>query len=225
MEELLSRDGSRHVTNEVANTVSHLAAGCFALLGSVLLIVQAAGARKVWSIVAFSVYGLALTSLFTFSTLHHGLNLSPRANRTLRTFDYASIFALIGGTVTPISLILYRNPYGWSVLGVVWAIAALGITLRAVFDSLPKYITNTMFIVLGWLPAVLVLIGGVSLPLGALVLLVLGGLLYSGGFAMYVLERPNPRPGIFGFHEIWHITVALAALCHYLFMYIYVLPK
>lgn len=225
MDEVRSRDGSRHVTNEVVNTVSHLAAGCLALLGSVLLIVQSASNQKIWSIVAFSVYGLGLVSMFTFSTLHHGLNGSQRVNRTMRTFDYISIFALIGGTVTPISLILYRNIYGWSVLGVVWAIAALGITLRSVHHALPKHITNTLFIVLGWLPAVLVLIGGASLPIGALILLALGGLLYSGGFVLFVIEKPNPWPGIFGFHEMWHVTVALAALCHYLFMYLYVLPK
>jgi hemolysin III len=225
MEELLSRDGSRHVTNEVINTVSHLAAACFALLGSVLLIAQASVHSKPWSIAAFSIYGASLVALFTFSTLHHGLNGSKRVNSLLRTLDYAAIFALIGGTVTPISLILYRNIYGWSIFGVVWAIAALGITLRAVHHALPKHITNTLFIVLGWLPAVLVLVGGTSLPFGALALLGVGGVLYSGGFVLFVAERPNPKPGVFGFHEIWHILVALAATSHYLFMYWYVLPK
>jgi hemolysin III len=221
----LSRDGSKHVTNEIINTVSHLAAACFALLGSVLLVTQASAASKPWSIAAFSIYGLSLVALFTFSTLHHGLNSTPRANQLLRTLDYASIFTLIGGTVTPIALILYRNIYGWSVFGVVWAIAILGIVLRVVHHTLPKHITNTLFIVLGWLPAILVLVGGVALPLGALALLGAGGLLYSGGFVLFVAEKPNPKPGVFGFHEIWHILVALAALCHYLFMYIYVLPK
>jgi hemolysin III len=120
---------------------------------------------------------------------------------------------------------LYRNVYGWSVFGVVWAIAALGITLRVVHHALPKYITNTLFIVLGWLPAVLVLVGGTSLPWGALALLGAGGLLYSVGFVLFVAEKPNPLPGRFGFHEIWHIVVALAATSHYLFMYWYVLPK
>ena len=224
MEEL-SRDGSKHVTDEVVNTVSHLAAACFALLGSVLLVAQASAAGKPWSIVAFSIYGVSLVGLFTLSTLHHGLDGSERVNRLFRTLDYSSIFTLIGGTVTPITLILYRDVVGWSVFSVVWAIAALGITLRAVHHTLPKYITNTLFIVLGWLPAVLVLAAGTSLPLPALALLAVGGLLYSGGFVLFVIEKPNPKPGLFGFHEIWHIIVALAALCHFLFMYIYLLPK
>lgn len=222
---LHSRDGSKHVTNEVANTVTHLAAACFALLGSVLLVARASAESKPWSIAAFSIYGVSLVGMFTLSTLHHGLNSSEKVNRLFRTLDYASIFALIGGTVTPIALILYRNVYGWSVFGVVWAIAALGITLRAVHHALPKYITNTLFIVLGWLPATLVLVGGTSLPWGGLALLGLGGVLYSVGFVLFVVEKPNPLPGRFGFHEIWHVMVALAAACHYLFMYWYVLPK
>lgn len=221
----LSRDGSQHVTDEVINTVTHLVAACLALLGSVLLIVQAASQHKPWSIVAFSIYGFSLVFLFTMSTLHHGLQASERVNRVFRTLDYSAIFGLIGGTVTPICLVLYRNIYGWSVFGVVWALAALGITLRAVWHQLPRHITNTLFIVLGWLPVPLVLIGGTALPAGALALLVLGGMLYTAGFVLYVSERPNPLPGKFGFHELWHIVVMLAAACHYLFMYWYVLPK
>jgi hemolysin III len=223
--EPLSRDGSRHVTDETINTATHLAAGCFALFGSILLIAQSIQADKIWNTIGFIVYGLALVSLFTFSTLHHGLNLSERTNRLMRTFDYLSIFVLIGGTVTPIVLVLYRNLFGWAVLAVVWAIIALGITLRATFHDLPKYITSTLFIVLGWLPALLVVIGGADLAPYAIALLAAGGFLYTTGLVLFAMEWPNPLPGKFGFHEIWHIMVALAAFCHYMFMYFFVLPK
>jgi hemolysin III len=224
MSQQLSRDGSTHVTDETINTATHLAAGCFALFGTVLLLVSAAQDEKIWHLVGFTIYGLSLLSLFTFSTLHHGLNLSAKTNRILKTFDYLSIFGLIGGTVTPIVLVLYRNPFGWSVLAVTWAIIALGITLRAVFHTLPKHITSTLFIVLGWLPALLLVFGGTELPGFAIALLAAGGLLYSGGLVLFSLEWPNPWPGKFGFHELWHIIVALAALCHFMFMYLYVLP-
>jgi hemolysin III len=225
MQETLSRDGSRHVTDEVINTATHLAAGCFALLGTVLLVGRALQQSKYLAAAAFLVYGLSLLCLFTFSTLHHGLNGSDKLNRILRTFDYLSIFGLIGGTVTPLVVVLYPNIYGWSVLAVVWAIIGLGITLRAVFHSLPKYFTSTLFIVLGWLPALLILIGGTTLSVPAIALLALGGLLYSGGLVLFALEWPNPIPGKFGFHEIWHVIVAVAALCHFMFMYLYVLPS
>lgn len=224
MPRLLSKDGSVHVTNERINTITSMVGGCFALLGSVLLIAEASVRATPWHIVGFSIYGLSLVSLFVFSTLHHGLHSTPKVNEILRTFDYLSIFFLIGGTVTPLVLVLYRSVFGWSVLGVVWALITLGISLRASLPHLPKYVTNTLFIVLGWLP--IVLIGaGAHLPIGALVLMATGGIIYSAGFVLFIIEKPNIRPGIFGFHELWHCLVIAAAACHYFLMYFYVLPR
>ncbi len=219
----LSKDGSVHVTNERFNTVSHLFGACFALLGAGLLITQAAEQGDPWKIVGMSVYGASLIMLFTTSSLHHGLDGSPRLNEALRTLDYDSVFFLIAGTITPLVLVLVRNTYGWTVLGAVWAIAVLGIVLRSVWRRVPKYITNTLYITLGWLTVAL--IGGdVTLPIGALVLMAAGGLIYSVGFVVFVIEKPNVRPGVFGFHELWHLMVLIAAALHYLLMYFYVLP-
>lgn len=218
-----SRDGSVHVTDERFNAMSHLFGACFALVGAALLISQAAAQGDPWKIVGLSVYGLSLVSLFVFSSLHHGLDGSPRLNAVLRTLDYDSVFFLIAGTVTPLVLVLFRNTYGWTVFGAVWAIAVLGIVLRSVWRQLPKHVTNTLYISLGWL-TVLLVGADVSLPLGALALMAAGGLVYSAGFVIFVIEKPNPRPGVFGFHETWHLLVMVAALLHYLLMYFYVLP-
>ncbi|MGC1207886.1 MAG: hemolysin III family protein [Ornithinimicrobium sp.] len=219
----LSKDGSVHVTNERFNTVSHLFGACFALLGAGLLISQAAVQGDPWKIVGMSIYGLSLVMLFTTSSLHHGLDSSPRVNEALRTLDYDSVFFLIAGTVTPLVLVLVRNTYGWTVFGAVWAIAISGIVLRSVWRRVPKCITNTLYISLGWLTVALIG-GGVSLPLGALALMAAGGLIYSVGFVIFVIEKPNPRPGVFGFHEVWHAMVLVAAFLHYLMVYFYVLP-
>ncbi len=220
---LRSRDGSVHVTDERFNTVSHLFASCFALVGVALLISQASTQGDPWKIVGFSVYGLSVVTLFVSSTLHHALDRSPRANEVLRTLDYDSVFLLIAGSVTPIVLVLFRTTYGWTVLGAVWLIAALGIVLRSLVRHLPKYLTNTLYISLGWVTVVLAGAGS-ALPLGALLLMASGGLVYSAGFVVFVIERPNPWPGVFGFHEIWHVMVIVAAVLHYLLMYRYVLP-
>lgn len=219
----LSKDGSVHVTDERINTVSHLAATCFALVGSALLISQASDQGDPWKIVGFSVYGFCVIMLFGSSTLHHGLDRGPRVNEVLRTLDYDSVFLLIAGSVTPLVLVLFRNTYGTTVLSVVWAIAIGGIVLRSLVRDLPKYVTNTLFIVLGWMPVLLVG-AGVDLPFGAYALMAAGGLAYSIGFVIFVVERPNPVPGVLGFHEIWHVIVVVAALLHYLLMYFYVLP-
>ncbi len=218
-----SRDGSVHVTDERINTISHLAAACFALVGAALLVVQAAALGDPWKIVGFAVYGLSVVTLFAASALHHGLDHSPRVNEVLRTLDYDSVFFLIAGSVTPLVLVLFRNPYGWTVLGAVWLIAVAGIVLRSLVRQLPKYVTNTLYITLGWVPVLLVGAGG-SLPVGAYALMAAGGLVYSVGFVIFVVERPNPWPGVLGFHEIWHLLVVLAAALHYLLMFWYVLP-
>ncbi len=219
----MSKDGSVHVTNERFNTISHLFGACFALLGAGLLISQAAVQGDPWKIVGMSVYGASLVMLFTTSSLHHGLDSTPRVNEALRTLDYVSVFLLIAGTVTPLTLVLVRNTFGWTVLGAVWAIAIIGIVLRSVWRRVPKYITNTLYISLGWLTVALTG-AGISLPIGALALMAAGGLVYSAGFVIFVIERPNLRPGIFGFHELWHFLVLVAAALHYLMIYFYVLP-
>jgi hemolysin III len=211
------------VTDERINTISHLFGACLALVGAGLLISQAAAQGDPWKIVGVSVYGLSLVSLFVCSTLHHGLDGSPRLNEVLRTLDYDSVFLLIAGTVTPLVLVLFRNVYGWTVFGTVWTIAVIGIVLRSVWRRVPKYVTNTLYISMGWL-TVLLVGANVALPLGALALMAAGGLVYSAGFVIFVIERPNPWPGVFGFHELWHVLVVVAAVLHYLLMYFYVLP-
>lgn len=218
-----SRDGSIHVTDERFNTASHLFGACVALAGAALLIAQAAAQAQPWKIVGMSLYGLSLVSLFVFSTLHHGLDRGPRVNEVLRTLDYDSVFFLIAGTVTPLVLVLFRTLYGWAVLGAVWVIAVLGIVLRSVWRHVPKYVTNTLYIALGWL-TVLLVGADVTVQPGALVLMAAGGLVYTAGFVVFVIEKPNPRPGVFGFHELWHALVVVAALLHYLLIYLYVLP-
>jgi len=219
----LSRDGSVHVTDERFNAISHLGAACFALVGAGLLIAQASVQGDPWKIVALGIYGLSLVALFASSALHHALDGSPRLNAVLRTLDYDSVFLLIAGSLTPLVLVLFRNVYGWAVLGGVWVIAIAGIVLRSVWRQIPKYVTNTLYIALGWM-TVLLLGAASNLPVGALVLMAAGGAVYSIGFVIFVIEKPNPWPGVFGFHELWHLLVIIGALLHYLLIYLYVLP-
>lgn len=218
-----SRDGSIHVTDERFNTASHLVGACFALVGSGLLVAQASVEGDPWKIVGLAVYGLSAILLFVASALHHGIDGSPRVNSVLRTLDYDSVFFLIAGTVTPLVLVLFRSMFGWAILGGVWTIAVLGIVLRSVWREVPKYITNTLYIALGWVTALLAVAAG-DVPAGALALMAAGGVVYSAGFVVFVIEKPNPWPGVFGFHEVWHVLVVVAGLLFFLLMYLYVLP-
>ena len=125
MQSKLSKDGSIHVTDEKINTISHLAAAIFSILGAVLLIVQSSAKANPWAIVSFSIYGVSLVGVFFASALHHGVNSNEPIEAFLRQIDYIAIFPLIAGTFTPICLILYRTIIGWSIFGVIWALAGI----------------------------------------------------------------------------------------------------
>ena len=219
-----SKDGSVHVTDEVINTMTHMSGAIFSLLGMVLLIVLSAQSGKVWSIVAFSIYGGSLVLLFLASTFHHGLDLSEKWNGFFRLFDYLAIFFLIAGTYTPLCLIPVRDAWSWSIFGVVWGLAALGITLKSVFPNLPKWATNTLYICMGWVGVVQVVRTIPLIGTEGFLLILIGGVLYTAGAVIFYIEKPNPLPEKFGFHEIWHLLVLAAAIAHYAFMYFVLLP-
>lgn len=220
----LSKDGSIHVTDEVINTITHTAGAIFSLLGLVLLVVLSSIQGKVWHIVGFSIYGFSLFTLFLASAFHHGINSTEKINEFFRLFDYLSIFTLIAGTYTPLCIIFSRDGWGWSVFGVVWALAGAGIAIKAVFPSIPKWFTNTLYVCMGWVGAFLVFHVYNQITLNGLILIIAGGVLYSIGAVIFYIEKPNPVPGKFGFHEIWHLFVLAGALTHFAFMFFIALP-
>ncbi|MDC7226678.1 MAG: hemolysin III family protein [Spirochaetales bacterium] len=220
----LSKDGSIHVTDEIFNTISHTAGAIFSLLGMVLLITLSATQGKIWHVVGFSIYGASLFTLFLASAFHHGINSSDRLNSFFRLFDYLSIFTLIAGTYTPLCLIFSRDAWGWSVFGVVWALAAAGITIKSIFPTLPKWFTNTLYVCMGWVGVVLIFHVLPAITLTGLLYLLIGGVFYSVGAVIFYIEKPNPVPGKFGFHEIWHLFVLAGALVHFAFMFFIALP-
>jgi hemolysin III len=219
-----SKDGSVHVTDEIINTATHMVGGFFALFGTALLIVSAAGEGKVWHVVSFAVYGVSLISLFVASSLHHGVNLSKRLNDVFRLFDYIAIYLLIAGTYTPLCLVVQRNKWGWTLFGVVWALTAIGITIKSIYPELPRWVSNTFYIGIGWVGAILIVRSIPIIGWGGFALILAGGVVYTVGAMIFYFERPNPVPGKFGFHEIWHLFVLTGAVLHYLFMYFIVLP-
>uniref|UniRef100_A0A7S2IBF5 Hemolysin III n=1 Tax=Helicotheca tamesis TaxID=374047 RepID=A0A7S2IBF5_9STRA len=222
----LSRDGSPHATDEVINASSHLAASMFSLLGSVLLIAESSAQGAPWKIVSFAIYGASLIFLFVASTLHHSIIGSPELVQFLRMIDYFAIYPLIAGTFTPLCLVFYNNSViGWSFVAVVWFLSGVGMLLTVqMFQKLPKWLSMTFYITIGWIGAFMAkwlmpVIGAEGMGV-----FVLGGVLYTVGGAIYSAEKPNPIPGKFGFHEIWHIFVILAAATHWCLMYFFVLP-
>jgi len=222
----LSRDGSLHVTDEVINGATHLAASMLSLLGTALLVSESSRRGEPWKIVGFSIYGASLLFLFAASTLHHSIRGSKKIELRLRILDYIAIYPLIAGTLTPICLVFFNNTsVGWTFFAVIWSLAIAGITLTiCAFEKMPKWLSMTLYISQGWLAAFMTFWLYSVIDIVGLILMVVGGIFYFIGGWVYSTEYPNPYPGIFGFHEIWHLFVMVAAACHWCMMYFYVLP-
>ncbi len=224
MKKQLSKDGSIHVTDEFYNTLISGLGALFATLSVILLISQARYLHGPRHIIGFFIYGMTLITMFTTSALHHGVNGSDRTNHLLRQFDYFAIFVMIAGTFTPFCLILLQNSFGWSFLGIIWTLAVLGIGLKALFPHIPKWITLSIYIAMGWMGALLSKPVYLAISWKGLAWIFLGGVFFTVGGLIYGLEKPNPVPGRFGFHEIWHLFVFAGAASHFAVMYFFLLP-
>jgi len=175
-----------------------------------VLLAQSAAAR-----VAAAIYALSLTALFGASAAYHRVRWSPRASRRMKRLDHSMIFVLIAGSYTPISILVLHGAWSVVILSIAWAGAVLGITLKlARIDGLHG-VTGILYMGLGWLATIALpqLVRGMTVP--QLVLLVAGGLLYTAGVIVFASKRPDPRPAIFGFHEVWHSFMVAAAACHF----------
>jgi hemolysin III len=174
---------------------------------------------------AVAVYALSLAGLLGASALYHRVSWAPAARRWLRRLDHAMIFLLIAGTYTPFAVLVLAGPLAVTILAAVWAGAALGVFLNVAWVDAPKWATAAVCAVLGWAsvaaaPAVV----GAAGP-GPVVLLGVGGALYTAGALVYVLRRPDPAPSVFGYHEVFHALVVVAASVHFAAVAVYALPR
>jgi hemolysin III len=190
----------------------HQFAAFFALPLAVLLIVLAPGfaARA-----AATVYCATLVNMFSTSAIYHRRIWSERARRRIQALDHSAIYLLIAGTYTPLGVL---GLHGWlrvAMLATVWGSAAVMIVLKQVYPGRFEVLSGVMYIVMGWAAVIAAPQFFRSLPGPALVLLVTGGLLYTGGALVLNRHRPDPSPLVFGYHEVWHVFMTSAAACHY----------
>ncbi|WP_294981684.1 hemolysin III family protein [uncultured Microbacterium sp.] len=188
-------------------------AGTFpvAVAAGVLLIVFAQGAAAKWAAVVFMVTSLLL---FGNSALYHRFNWGPTTKAVLKRIDHANILLLIAGTYTPIAVLALTPDKGTLLLVLVWSGAILGILFRVFWINAPRWLYVALYLLLGW-AAVMYIVDLLQANLAMMVLVIVGGLLYTGGAIVYALKKPNPWPGHFGFHEIFHVCTVLAFLCHW----------
>jgi hemolysin III len=200
---------------EPFNGVSHLLGLLLAAAGTIALLKMARGPGE---LTAFSIYGSTLIALYGTSTLYHTLPLAERPLRTLRTLDHIAIYFLIAGTYTPVGLLTLRGPLGWTLLALVWLIAVAGIPFKLFFLDAPVWVSTATYLGMGYLALVAVVPLSRAITTSGLAWLIAGGLAYTLGAVIYSCERPDPYPGRFGHHEIWHLLVLVGSGCHFAFM-------
>lgn len=207
--------------------LTHCIAAGLSLVGLVILIVFAAIWGDAYDVVSFTIFGVGLFLLYLFSTLYHWLNISEKGIRVFKKFDHIMIYVLIAASYTPVCLGPLRGPWGWSIFGVIWGFAVLGIILTAVWIKAPRALTTGIYMAMGWtvLIAIYPLIKAFQNAnmTNALWWLVAGGIFYTIGGLMYGFKWPKINLKHFGFHEIFHIFVMIGSACHYWFVLKYVL--
>jgi hemolysin III len=200
---------------EPINGLTHLAGGLLASAGLIVLLAKAASTGRVDQLVAFGVFGLSLVALYTASTLYHLLPLSPAGVARLRRLDHVAIFLLIAGTYTPFCLLALQGAWRWGLLALVWALALCGVLLKVLWMGGPRWLSVVLYLGMGWVAVVAAPALLQAVPVGGMAWVLAGGLIYSVGALVYGFKRPNPIPGAFGFHELWHLLVVAGSACHF----------
>jgi hemolysin III len=200
----------------------HLGAAAVAALGLLLLVYL--GRDSFAKQISLFVYGLSLVAMFSASATYHLVNSKPDVMKFLRKIDHSAIYFLIAGTYTPICLFFFTGFYQWGILAIVWTMAAVGITVKLFWLNAPRWITVAIYLVMGWLGILAIREMLTAMPVGAIVWLVSGGLFFTVGAVVYGLKKPDWYPGVFGFHELWHIFVILGCLCHFILIAAYIAP-
>jgi hemolysin III len=202
--------------------VSHAYAFFFAVVAAALLVVFTPGGEPR---IAAAVYGTGLCALFGGSALYHRWRWSPSWRPWLRRVDHSMIYVFIAATYTPVGWLVLSGATQWIVLITVWAGAAAGVTLSMAWINAPRWLCAICYLALGWVAVVAFPQMHSELATLPLVLIGLGGLLYTIGAVIYAMGRPNPWPKVFGFHEIFHVFVILAAISHFVAMAGWIVPS
>jgi hemolysin III len=201
--------------------VSHAAACLLAVAAAIILLTLADGARAT---VAVVVYGIGLVALFGGSALYHRWPGPRRFKPLLRRIDHSTIFVFIAASYTPVALIVLDGTVAWALLLGAWAGALAGVAFSLGWIDAPRPLVAGSYLALGWLAVIAAPQLVSTLDAVPVALFVAGGLLYSAGAIVYARKRPNPWPRTFGFHEVFHALVILAAAAHYVAMVGWIVP-
>lgn len=209
---------SSALKEELVNSITHGIGAVLAVAGTAIAIIWAALYGSVAAVVSASIYGAMLILLYTMSTLYHAFT-HEKVKSIFRIFDHCSIFLLIAGTYTPFTLVTLKGAFGWTIFGIIWGFALLGITLNAISIEKFKRFSMICYIVMGWLIIIAVKPMAAVVGFRAMLLLVLGGVAYTIGAVFYKMKH------IPYMHGVWHLFVLAGSILHYFCILLYVLPN
>jgi hemolysin III len=202
---------------EIAHAVTHGLGIVLAIVGLTVMVARAAVYGNAWHITVSGIFGGTLVLMYTASTLFHSIPL-PRTKHILRVIDHSSIYLLIAGTYTPFTLVTLHGPWGWSLFGLTWGLALAGVVFKMFSTGRYEKLSLFIYLAMGWCMVLAIKPLLHSLPIPGLLLILAGGLCYTGGVAFYVWERLRYH------HAIWHLFVLGGSICHYFAVLFYVIP-
>jgi len=208
---------NRKQLEEMLNAATHGFGAILSMSGLVVLIVSANLYGNIWHRLSFSIYGISLLLMYMASTLYHSFK-NEKLKHIFKICDHASIYLLIAGTYTPFTLVLFQGTLGWSIFGIIWGLALLGIAQQIFFVDRFNIFSTLCYIIMGWFIIIFIKPLVTSMPFAGFCWLVAGGLLYTVGAGIY-LCRQLPFN-----HTVWHLFVLGGSLCHFITILCFVLP-
>jgi hemolysin III len=190
-----------------------MAGAIIGILGLLLLAVVTWGKWDYFTVCV--IYGMAVIDLFVLSTLYHAFKKRENDSGIWRKLDHVAIYIMIAGSYTPIVYIYLDGPWRWSIIGVQWALVAAGILFKFYFIRAPRILSTITYVLMGWMAVLVLQQLFAVISLLSFCLLLGGGIAYTVGAVIYSFKKPNPVPGLFGFHEIFHWFILLGAVMHF----------
>ena len=202
---------------DIFSSYSHLGGAAVALIGAVILIWQAFPDLPL--VIVSVIYGLAAIFMLLTSGLYHGFKKAENQTGLLRKLDHISIFCMIAGTFTPLCYVYLVGSMRWGIIIAQWALVIAGFFISIFYIKAPRVLTTIIYLLMGWMAVIPIKQLVSKMTTESLVLLVLGGLAYSIGAVFYMFKKPNPAPGFFGFHEIFHVFILAGVVLHFLVVF------
>ncbi len=204
------------------NGLTHFIGVLLSTVGMIALLTRGDKPFSEWQQFSFSVFGIGMVLLYSFSTLYHWLPLKDKKLQLFRQIDHIMIFVFIAATYTPICLITLNGTWGWSIFWTTWAIAVGGVFLKIFWLNAPRFLYTAIYLLMGWIIIVAIWPLSKAVASEALLWMFGGGVFYSVGAVIYALKKPNPWPKILGFHEIFHLFIMAGTFAHFWMIYNYI---